>query len=87
MDFAYCIRTKHECKKGLLFESLVCIVYIRERCYFSLVCTYTKAIKNYEVKIDVQKETLKHGEKLTIDVLVLSNTHSHRLLSYHNSPQ
>ena len=31
------------------------IVYIRERYCFSLVCTFQKAIKNFEVNVDSQK--------------------------------
>ena len=31
------------------------IVYRRERYYFSLVCTFKKAIKNFVVKVDVLK--------------------------------
>ena len=31
------------------------ILYIRERCCFSLVCTSERVVKSYEVKVDVQK--------------------------------
>ena len=31
------------------------IVYVWEMCCFSLVCTFRKAIKNFEVKVNVQK--------------------------------
>ena len=34
-------------------------MYIRERCYFSLVCTFIKAIKIFEVNVNVQKGSLK----------------------------
>jgi hypothetical protein len=37
----------------------VYIVYIRERYSFSLVCTFQKAIENVEVKINVQKMSLR----------------------------
>ena len=40
------------------------IIYIRERYYFSLVCTFNKAIKNFEVKVDVQKGALRFREKI-----------------------
>ena len=50
------------------------IVYIRDRYYFSLVCTFRKAINFFEVKVDVQKGSLRFREKhLTIDVLFSSN--------------
>ena len=41
-------------QEGVLFEALAYIVYIRERYNFPLVCTLKKAIKNFEVKVDVQ---------------------------------
>ena len=31
------------------------IIYIRVRCYFSLMCTSKNAMKFYEVIVDVQK--------------------------------
>jgi hypothetical protein len=42
-------------QEGVLFETLVCIVYIRERHHFSLVCTFEKATKKFNLKVDVQK--------------------------------
>ena len=48
------------------------IVYIRERYCFSLVCTFKKVIKNFEVKVDVQKGPLRFKGKLTLDVVVSS---------------
>jgi hypothetical protein len=39
--------------EGVLFEALAYIIYKRERYYFSLVCTLKKAIKIFEVKVDV----------------------------------
>ena len=45
----------HECKKWYHFEASAYILYIRERCCFSLVCTPKRAIKSFEVKVDVQK--------------------------------
>ena len=39
--------------EGALFEALAYIIYIREMYNFSLVCTYKKAIKNFEWKVDV----------------------------------
>ena len=40
----------------VLFETLVYIVYIRERYYFPLVHTFKKVnIKNFQLKVDVQK--------------------------------
>ena len=44
--------------KGVSFEALVCIIYIRERHYFSLVCTSRKVIDFFEVNVDVQKGPL-----------------------------
>ena len=37
------------------------IAYKRERLFFSflVVCTFKKGIKNFEVKVDVQKGALK----------------------------
>ena len=43
---------KRECKN---FEAIVYIIYKREGYSFSLMYTFEKAIKNFEVKIDVQK--------------------------------
>jgi hypothetical protein len=64
-------------------------IYIRKWYYFSLVCTFKKAIKNHEVKVNVQKETLRFQFYLflTIDVLVSFITHFHWLLSYDSSPR
>ena len=38
-------------------------VYIRERYCFYVVCTLRKAIKDSQVKVDVQKRALKFREK------------------------
>ena len=38
---------------------LLYIVYKRERYYFSLVCTFTKPFKNFEVIVDSQKGALR----------------------------
>ena len=40
------------------------IVFIRERCYFSQVCTFEKAIKNAKVKVVVQKWAVGFKEKI-----------------------
>ena len=56
-----------------------------ERHYFSLVCIFKKAIRNFEVKVNVQKGALRFEEKNDIDVLVSFNSHFHPLLSYANS--
>ena len=39
------------------------ITYTEERYCFSLVCTFKEAIKNFGVKVDVQKGALRFGEK------------------------
>jgi hypothetical protein len=49
------------------------IVYIRERHHFSLVCTFEKATKKFNLKVDVQKASQRFRGKLAIDVLVSSN--------------
>ena len=41
--------------------------------FFSLVCTFKKAIIFFELKVDVQKRPLRFRGKLTIDVLVSFN--------------
>ena len=46
------------------------IICIRERYYFSLLCKFIKAIKNVEVKVDVQEGSLGFRGKPAIDVLV-----------------
>jgi hypothetical protein len=56
-----------------LFEAIGYIIYIRERCCVSLVCTFRNTFKSYDVKVDIRKGSLKFREKLTIDVLVSSN--------------
>ena len=40
--------------------------------YFSIVCTFRKAIKNFEVKARVQKGAMFFRENLTIDVSISS---------------
>ena len=52
--------------------------------YFSLLCTLKKAIKNYEVKVDVQKGALRFREKVD-NGCVSSNISCHSLLSYASS--
>ena len=37
----------------------MCTIYVREMYFFSLVCTFRKAIKNFEVKVNVQKWALR----------------------------
>ena len=39
------------------------IIYIRERYCFSLLCIFSKAIKNVEVHVDVQKRVLEFRGK------------------------
>ena len=55
----------------MLFEALVYIVYIKESYIFSLVCTFKKTTKNFEVKVDVQKWALRFRGEMSIDVLGL----------------
>ena len=45
------------------------------------------AIKNVEIKVHVAKGALNLEKKLTINVLVLSDSHCHPLLSYDISTQ
>ena len=59
---------------------------MREALYFSSV-HIEFFIKNVEVKVDVQKGALGSQYKLTIDVLVQSNSGFHPLLPYGNSPK
>ena len=72
--------------EGVLFEASTYIVYLRERFCFPLLCTFKKVIKSIDVKIDVQKGTMRCKRNLTINVLVSSNTCSHRFLSHDSSP-
>ena len=52
------------------------------------MCTFLKVVNCFEVKVDVEKGTLRfEGKKLTIDVLVSSNLHFHPLLSCAHNPQ
>ena len=74
-------------QEGVLFETLVYIVYIRERYYFSLVCTFKKAIKNVEVKVDVQKGPLGFRRKAENTFVSFIQFTFQPLLSYGNSPQ
>jgi hypothetical protein len=48
------------------------MVYIRGMYQFSLVCTSTKAINFFEVKVVIQTGDLNLEKKVTIDVLVSS---------------
>ena len=45
--------------------------------YCSQVCTLKKAIKNFKLKVDVQKGPLRFRRMLIIDVLVSSNAHEY----------
>jgi hypothetical protein len=58
------------------------MIFIRERCYFSLVCTSRKAIKKYEEKVVVQTWALRFSEEF--DNICINSPNS--LLSYGNSP-
>ena len=42
-------------RRGIIGCINVHNIYIKERCYFFLVCTLRKAIKNFEVKVCLQK--------------------------------
>lgn len=57
----------------MIFGALAYIIYTRKRYYFSLLCTFKKAIEDFELKVDVQKGPLRFREKLTMDVLVSSS--------------
>ena len=48
----------------VLLEAIVYILYTRERCYFSLVCNFTKRYWDLEVNVGVQKEALRIRVKL-----------------------
>ena len=61
-------------KKGVLIEALPCIIYIRERYWFSLVCTFENAIKKFGVNVDLEQKGALWFEKiLTIGVVISSN--------------
>ena len=47
--------------EGVLVEALAYITYTSERYYFSLVCTFKKVIKDFEVKVDVQFTSRFHS--------------------------
>ena len=40
------------------------IVYMRERYYFSLVCTFEMVVNFFQVKVDVQKKVLRYTRKV-----------------------
>ena len=83
MDSLHHVKTSVSVRSGTIWG-----ISIREWCYFSLVGTFEKSIKNLKVKVDARKEALRlKKRKLTIDVLVPSNSHFHALLSYGDSPQ
>ena len=42
------------------------------------MCTYEKAIKDFELKVDVHKRPLRFKGKLTIDLLVSTQWHVSR---------
>ena len=48
----------------MLFEALKCLVNIREGFCSSLVCTFKKAMKNFESKVDVQKGAIRFREEI-----------------------
>jgi hypothetical protein len=51
----------------------VYIIYITEKYYYFVVCTFEKAMKNVEVKVSVQKRALGFREK--IDNKCVSSIH------------
>ena len=67
------VRTNMSVRRGIIFEALAYIANIREMCYFSIGCTYKKAIKYFEVKVDVQKWALRFRKETIIDVFLLFN--------------
>lgn len=48
---------------------------IRERYYFSSICIFKKAIKNVEIKVDVQKWALRF--RIFLDSRCVSTIQSH----------
>ena len=47
-------------RRGVISKA---VVYKKERYYFSIVCTFKKAIKYSEVKVDVQEWALSFRKK------------------------
>jgi hypothetical protein len=56
VDELYHVRTNVSVERGI---SRGKIVYMREKYCCSLACTFQEDIKNFEVKIDVQKGSLR----------------------------
>ena len=77
----------YECEKGYNIEASTYILYVRERYYFPLVCTFMKATKNVAGKGICTKGVLEFRERNWQYVLVSSNSSFLPLLSYCNSPQ
>ena len=50
MDSLNHVQTSVSVRRSIIQGISVHSIYIRERCSFSLVCTFNKAIKNFEVK-------------------------------------
>jgi hypothetical protein len=63
VDSSYIVQTNVSVK-GVLFEALTYIEYIRERFCFSSLCTLRKAIKNFDVMLNQQRRALKAKEKV-----------------------
>jgi len=69
-DTSYIVRTNMSVRScTTVCEALAYILYLRKGHYFALVCTSRKAIKNFEVDVNVQKGALRFREKKpTLDV-------------------
>ena len=79
------------CKKGYCLRHLAnkaCISETPRGVFVSLVCVFLKVVKNFEVNVDVEKEGPEVLRiKLTIDMLVSSDSRFHLLMSYGDSLQ
>ena len=87
MDSSYhVLQTNVSVRRGIIWGISVHNIHKKEG-FFSLVCAFKKAIKNFKVKVDVQRWVPRFQQIFKIDVLVSSNLRLHLFLSYGNSPQ
>ena len=71
MDSSYHVQTNVNIKRVIVQNTCVHSIHKREVLYFSSVYI-SHAMKNFIVKVDVQKEILRFREKLTLVVLFSS---------------
>ena len=76
VDSSYHVQINVGLERGII-QALVHIVHIKERCCFSPLCKFKKAINKFEVKVDLQKALRFKHFILTRNVLISPNLRFH----------